>query len=68
MGFTNDKELEEYRNVMQPPEADGFEDGFNWKAVVGALFMGFLVNPATDYLALVIGNDASTWVTIGTQT
>jgi hypothetical protein len=59
MGFTNDKELEEYRNVMQPPEADGFEDGFNWKAVVGAIFMGFIVNPATDYLSLVIGNDAS---------
>jgi hypothetical protein len=41
MGFENDKELQEYRNVMQPPEADGFEDGFNWKAVVGALFHGF---------------------------
>jgi len=26
--------------------------------VIGALFLGFLVNPATDYLALVIGGDA----------
>jgi len=58
MGFADDKELKEYRDVMKPPDVDGFEDGFNWKAVVGALFLGFIVNPATDYLSLVIGNDA----------
>ena len=58
MGFADDKELKEYRVVMKPPDVDGFEDGFNWKAVVGALFLGFIVNPATDYLSLVIGNDA----------
>lgn len=58
MSFTDDKELKEYRDVMKPPDVDGFEDGFNWKAVVGALFLGFIVNPATDYLSLVIGNDA----------
>ena len=44
MGFTDDKELKEYRDVMKPPEVDGFEDGFNWKAVAGALFRGFIVN------------------------
>lgn len=59
MSFLNDKELNEYRDVMKPPETDGFADGFNWKAVVGALFLGFIVNPATDYLALVIGSDAN---------
>ena len=59
MGFTDDKELQEYRDVMQPPDVNGFEDGFNWKAVAGALFLGFIVNPATDYLSLVIGNDAN---------
>lgn len=58
MGFTDDKELQEYRDVMKPPSAEGFEDGFNWKAVAGAIFLGFIVNPATDYLSLVIGNDA----------
>ncbi len=58
MGFTDDKELKEYRDVMKPPDVDGFEDGFNWKAVAGALFLGFIVNPATDYLGLVIGGDA----------
>ncbi len=59
MSFVDDKELNEYRNIMKPPSAEGFEDGFNWKTVAGALFLGFLVNPATDYLSLVIGNDAS---------
>ncbi len=59
MGFKDDKELREYRDVMQPPDIDGFEDGFNWKAVAGAIFLGFIVNPATDYLELVIGGDAS---------
>jgi len=55
----DDKELQEYRDIMQPPEAVEFEDGFNWKAVAGAILLGFIVNPATDYLSLVIGNDAN---------
>ncbi|MDT8390463.1 MAG: peptide transporter [Lentisphaeria bacterium] len=59
MSFIDDKELKEYRDVMKPPDAAGFEDGFNWKAVAGAMFLGFIVNPATDYLSLVIGNDAN---------
>lgn len=59
MSFADDKELKEYRDVMKPPEAEGFEDGFNWKAVAGAIFLGFIVNPATDYLSLVLGNDAN---------
>jgi hypothetical protein len=59
MSFTDDKELKEYRDVMKPPDAQEFEDGFNWKAVAGAMFLGFIVNPATDYLSLVVGGDAS---------
>ena len=58
MSFVDDKELNEYRNIMTAPPAQDFDDGFSWKTVVGALFLGFLVNPATDYLALVIGQDA----------
>ncbi|MFH1731926.1 MAG: peptide transporter [Planctomycetota bacterium] len=58
MSFTDDKELEEYRKIMEPPEIERFEDGFGWKAVAGAIFLGFIVNPATDYLSLVIGNEA----------
>ncbi len=58
MSFVDDKELNEYRNIMTAPPAQEFGDGFSWKTVVGALFLGFLVNPATDYLSLVIGGDA----------
>lgn len=58
MSWADDKELNEYRNIMKPPDISGFEDGFSWKTVVGALLLGFIVNPATDYLVLIIGNDA----------
>ncbi len=58
MSFIDDKELKEYRDIMKPPSVDKFEDGFNWKTFAGALFLGFIVNPATDYLSLVVGNDA----------
>ena len=59
MSFIDDKELKEYREIMEPPKVEGFADGFNWKAVAGAIFLGFIVNPATDYLTLVIGGDAN---------
>ena len=59
MSFTDDKELQEYRNIMKPPKVDEFRDGFGWKTFMGALFLGFIVNPATEYLSLVIGSDAS---------
>jgi hypothetical protein len=58
VSFTDDKELNEYRQIMAPPEVSGFEDGFNWKAIAGAIFLGFIVMPASDYLSLVIGGDA----------
>ncbi|MBM4029551.1 MAG: peptide transporter [Planctomycetes bacterium] len=69
MSFVDDKELREYRNIMTAPPATEFADGFTWKTVVGALFLGFFVNPATDYLGLVIGQDggisgAMRWVMI----
>ncbi|MBI3986449.1 MAG: peptide transporter, partial [Lentisphaerae bacterium] len=62
-----DKELEEYRQMMEPPEV--FADGFNWKTVIGALFLGFIMMPGSMYLSLVIGSggsisSASHWVTI----
>ncbi len=43
---------------MLPPKVDQFEDGFGWQAVAGALVLGFLVLPATNYLSLVIGGEA----------
>ena len=52
---------------MEPP--DHFEDGFTWKTIVGAVFMGFLMMPGSMYLGLVIGSGgsistAAQWVTI----
>lgn len=69
MSFIDDKELNEYRNIMKPPDTKEFEDGFNWKTVVGAIFLGFVMLPASEYLSLVIGSDstinqAARWVTI----
>ena len=36
-----DKELQEYRDLLETPEH--FEEGFDWKTVVGAIFIGFLM-------------------------
>ena len=60
-----DKELQEYRDLLETPEH--FEEGFDWKAVVGAIFIGFLMMPGSMYLQLVIGTGigpAARWVTI----
>ncbi len=60
-----DKELQEYRDLMKVP--DTFDEGFNWKSVVGAVFIGFLMMPGSMYLQLVIGTGigpAARWVTI----
>jgi hypothetical protein len=60
-----DKELKEYRDLLKPP--DHFEEGFDLKTVVGAIFIGFLMMPGSMYLQLVIGTGigpAARWVTI----
>lgn len=69
MSFIDDKELNEYRKIMEPPEVTEFQDGFSWKTVAGAVFLGFIMLPASEYLTLVIGSDhtintAARWVTI----
>jgi hypothetical protein len=61
----DDKELAEYRDLLKPP--DHFEEGFDWKTIVGAVFIGFLMMPGSMYLQLVIGTGigpAARWVTI----
>jgi len=61
----DDKELKEYRDLLKVP--DSFEEGFDWKAIVGAVFIGFLMMPGSMYLQLVIGSGigpAARWVTI----
>jgi hypothetical protein len=60
-----DKELQEYRDLLETPEQ--FDEGFDWKTVVGAIFIGFLMMPGSMYLQLVIGTGigpAARWVTI----
>ena len=60
-----DKELQEYRDLLKTP--DHFEEGFDWKTVVGSIFIGFLMMPGSMYLQLVIGTGigpAARWVTI----
>ncbi|MFP4474540.1 MAG: peptide transporter [Desulfatibacillaceae bacterium] len=60
-----DKELQEYRDLLKAPTH--FEEGFDWKTVVGAVFIGFLMMPGSMYLQLVIGQGigpAARWVTI----
>lgn len=60
-----DRELQEYRDLLRPP--DKFEDGFGWKSIIGAIFIGFLMMPGSMYLGLVVGTGigpAARWVTI----
>ncbi|MBW2147241.1 MAG: peptide transporter [Deltaproteobacteria bacterium] len=60
-----DRELQEYRDLMVPPEK--FEEGFDLKTVIGAILIGFLMMPGSMYLSLVIGQGmgpAARWVTI----
>jgi len=60
-----DKELQEYRDLLKTP--DHFEEGFDWKTLIGAIFIGFLMMPGSMYLQLVIGTGigpAARWVTI----
>ncbi|EKO39574.1 MAG: hypothetical protein B193_1731 [Solidesulfovibrio magneticus str. Maddingley MBC34] len=61
----DDKELAEYRDLLPTPTH--FEEGFDWKTIVGAVFIGFLMMPGSMYLQLVIGSGigpAARWVTI----
>ncbi len=61
----DDKELQEYRDLLKPPKE--FAEGFDWKTIIGAIFIGFLMMPGSMYLQLVIGQGigpAARWVTI----
>jgi len=59
------EELAEYRDLMEAPET--YRDGFSWKTVLGALFIGFVMMPGSIYLGLVVGQTmgpAAEWTTI----
>ncbi len=59
------EELAEYRSLMEAPET--YKDGFGWKTVLGALFIGFVMMPGSIYLGLMVGQTmgpAAEWTTI----
>ncbi|HOW96163.1 MAG TPA: peptide transporter [Kiritimatiellia bacterium] len=61
-----DKELEEFRQVMEVPSS--FEEGFNWTSLLGAIFVALLMVPGAIYMGLLAGveniGSASQWVTV----
>ncbi|KKK67924.1 hypothetical protein LCGC14_2949220, partial [marine sediment metagenome] len=65
MAMRMDKELQEFRDLM--PRPDRFEEGFGWRTVIMALFVGLLMTPAQMYMYLVAGvemGSAAQWVTV----
>src|SRR5437763_10929024 len=60
-----DAELQQFRDLMPPP--DHWEEGFGLKAMVGGLFVGIVMTPASMYMDLVVGaniGSAAQWVTV----
>ncbi|HTL29684.1 MAG TPA: hypothetical protein VL282_10700 [Tepidisphaeraceae bacterium] len=60
-----DLELKQFRELMPPP--DRWEEGFGLKAMIGGLFVGMIMTPASMYMNLVVGQDVGTaaqWVTV----
>jgi hypothetical protein len=60
-----DKELQQFRDLMPVP--DRWENGFGYKAMIGGLFVGLIMTPASMYMHLVVGQDigsAAQWVTV----
>ena len=60
-----DKELEQYRNLLEMPTE--YQDGFGWSTVLGIIFCGLVMMPGSIYLGLMTGGDmtsAATWVTV----
>ena len=58
-----DQEYKEFRDLMTRP--DEFEEGFGWRTVIMALFVGLLMTPAQMYMQLVAGiemGSAAQWV------
>src|SRR3954465_8562767 len=61
--FPEDPEAKEFRELMPAP--DHWEDGFDIKAMIGAVFVGMVMTPASMYMNLVVGADivgAGQWV------
>jgi hypothetical protein len=60
-----DLELSQYRSLLTPPAR--FADGFSIRSVLGCIFIGLVMMPASMYLSLLAGGDlggAAQWVTV----
>lgn len=60
-----DKELEQYRGLLETPTE--FKKGFGWHTVAGIFFCGLVMLPGSIYLSLMTGGSmgaAGTWVTV----
>jgi len=60
-----DKELKEFQMLAERPEL--FEEGFGWRTVIMALFVGLVMAPGQIYMYLVAGigmGSAAQWVTV----
>ena len=60
---------DETRNQVEPVlfEQDEYRDGFGWKTIWGAVFVGIIVLPGAIYMGLITGQSlagAAQWVTI----
>lgn len=63
--FEKDKELQEYRHIMETPSK--FEDGFDMSSFLGTLFLALILVPGCIYMGLVAGmgiGPAAQWVTL----
>ena len=59
------QEIEEYRDLLETPTE--YQDGFTTKAMLGVLFVAFIMIPGNMYLSLMVGGGlgaAAEWVTI----
>ena len=48
-GMREDAELKQFRDLMPPP--DQWEEGFGLKAMIGAMFVGMIMTPASMYMS-----------------
>lgn len=65
-GALRDKELNQYRDLVKPPGY--YDEGFNWRTILGTLFVALVMLPASMYMHLMIGElslaPAAQWVTV----
>ncbi len=65
MAHKLDKELQEYKNLMEVPSH--FDDGFTLSSFFGAIFISLIMIPGAIYMQLIAGvgiGGAAQWVTV----